>query len=170
MHGQQVGSRPGEVAQVPVRVSDHQVALHHSAHLMHLRREGLDRPGAEGQVGHEMTVHDINVDPPGPGRQGLGHLLSQPGAVRRKDRRAISIGSSCGDVRVAIAELRPLAVSPGYPESTSVRGGAISSRDLPSALIPSQASTMPPMIMMTPPTRYPMARLARLLPLPISTP
>jgi hypothetical protein len=54
--------------------------------------------------------------------------------------------------------------------STSVRGGAICSRDLPSALMPISASTTPPIIMMPPPTRYPMARLARLPPLPISTP
>src|SRR3984885_4974697 len=59
---------------------------------------------------------------------------------------------------------------PCLPEPTSVRGGAIVSRDLPSALIPNMASITPPMIMMPPPTRYPMARLARLLPLPISTP
>ena len=60
---------------------------------------------------------------------------------------------------------------PGFTFApTSVRGGATASRDLPSALIPSTASMTPPRIMMPPPTRYPMARLARLEPLPISAP
>ena len=79
----------------------------------------------------------------------------------------------------AFPQVRTLPAMPGsslrvhllvHLAPTSVRGGAIDSRDLPSASIPSTASITPPRIMMPPPTRYPMARSARLEPLPISVP
>ena len=54
--------------------------------------------------------------------------------------------------------------------SITVSGAAICSSGLPSASMPNTISTSPPMIMMPPPTTYPMASPVRLAPLPISTP
>jgi len=71
---------------------------------------------------------------------------------------------------------RPLLSGPGVylaPASlapTAVSGKAMSSKDLPSALMPQASSTSPPMIMMPPPTRYPMVRPVRSVPPPISAP
>jgi outer membrane protein TolC len=65
---------------------------------------------------------------------------------------------------------RPLLSDPGLLDPTAVSGKAMSSKDLPSALMPQTSSTSPPMIMMPPPTRYPMVRPARSVPPPISAP
>ena len=65
----------------------------------------------------------------------------------------------------ALCYLAPACLAP-----TAVSGKAMSSKDLPSALMPQASSTSPPMIMMPPPTRYPMVRPVRSVPLPISAP
>ena len=65
----------------------------------------------------------------------------------------------------ALCYLAPASLAP-----TAVSGKAMSSKDLPSALMPQTSSTSPPMIMMPPPTRYPMVRPARSVPPPISAP
>ncbi len=65
---------------------------------------------------------------------------------------------------------KPANVTRHYQPSTTVSGAAICSSGLPSASMPNTISTSPPMIMMPPPTTYPMASPVRLAPLPISTP
>jgi len=65
---------------------------------------------------------------------------------------------------------RPLLSTPASLTPTAVSGKAMSSKDLPSVLMPQASSTSPPMIMMPPPTRYPMVRPARSVPPPISAP
>ena len=74
-------------------------------------------------------------------------------------------GTGIGPVGRPLGYLAPASLAP-----TAVSGKAMSSKDLPSALMPQASSTSPPMIMMPPPTRYPMVRPVRSVPLPISAP
>ena len=40
---------------------------------------------AERDIGHEMTVHDIDMDPIGPGLVDGAHLVAQFGEIRRQN-------------------------------------------------------------------------------------
>jgi hypothetical protein len=63
-------------------VLDHQVAVErHRADLL----ERLEDRQPEGQVGHEVRVHDVEVEPVGVGDPL--RLLGQPGEVRRQQAR-----------------------------------------------------------------------------------
>src|SRR5207302_9880766 len=61
----------------------HQVRLErklgHAAHRLEDRR-------THGQVGHEVAVHDVDLDPVGAAGLRLRHLVAQPEEVGRKDR------------------------------------------------------------------------------------
>jgi len=49
--------------------------------------QGLDTLGLRVRdVGHEVPVHHVQVDPVGPGPLGLGHMLAQAGDVGGEDR------------------------------------------------------------------------------------
>ena len=73
--------RPGlaEHGDVGGGVFQHQV---HVEHLGALVPQGGHNLGAHAQVGHEVAVHDVDVEPLG--RGGLGHLAAQGGEVRRQ--------------------------------------------------------------------------------------
>ena len=59
---------------------------------MNFQRNGGHGPepahdhGPERDIGDEMPVHDINVNPVGACRDRLGHLVGQMGHVGRQDR------------------------------------------------------------------------------------
>ena len=42
---------------------------------------GGDDGGAEGNIGNELAVHDVEVQPVGPGRGGAGGFLAEAGKV-----------------------------------------------------------------------------------------
>jgi Phosphate-starvation-inducible E family len=75
------------------------------------------------------------------------------GRQRRRGRRPLGRAGAGAALRPAGPGLSGRPAGPGrYERSTSLSGAAISSRGLPSALIPKASSTSPPMIMMPPPT------------------
>jgi hypothetical protein len=43
---------------------------------------------AHGKIGHEMSIHHVDVDPVRPGTLGLGHLFAQASEIGRKDGRS----------------------------------------------------------------------------------
>src|SRR4030095_8408607 len=47
----------------------------------------LDDRRSHGEIRHKVPVHHVHVDPVGPTLFRLGHLLAQPGAVGRENRR-----------------------------------------------------------------------------------
>jgi hypothetical protein len=47
--------------------------------------DGFDDGRAEGDVGDEVAVHDVEVDPVGAGGIDCGHLFAEAGKVGRKD-------------------------------------------------------------------------------------
>ena len=62
----------------------HQVHIHRHRRAIHffgVRLDGLADHRAEGQVGHVMVVHHIEVDPVGPGVDHAVHLLAQESKV-----------------------------------------------------------------------------------------
>src|SRR5262245_36119102 len=73
----------GELFQVKIRVGNHQVGLQVQA------RHGPQRlydHRSHRNVGHEVPIHDIDVDPIGPGFFRFRYLLTQTGKVSGKDR------------------------------------------------------------------------------------
>ncbi len=42
---------------------------------------------ADGQVGHIMVVHHVEVDPVGAGGDDVGHFLAQPGEIGGQNAR-----------------------------------------------------------------------------------
>ena len=85
--GQDVGPGAGEVAQVALRLLDHQVHIDHGPIALGHRADGLDDERADGDVGHEVAVHHVHVNVIGPGGQGLLDVGLQPGEVGRENRR-----------------------------------------------------------------------------------
>ena len=77
-----IGAGLGKFVEEKIRVRNHQVRFQrqarHGPQRLHDRR-------AHRNVGHEVSVHDIDVDPVGPGLLRLGHLLAQTGEVSRED-------------------------------------------------------------------------------------
>jgi hypothetical protein len=135
-----------------------------------MRSALLPASAVSAEIGHSWRYLDTAGVPGGLGRDRPG-----PGASRAPPDGAPGVGLERGraprEGPAADRVSRTAGASPGrYEVSTSVRGAATSSRDLPSALIPNAISTSPPMIMMPPPTMYPMVSPVRLVPLPISTP
>ena len=77
-----VGPGLGERLHVPGRLADHQVGVEEQIAV--LAELGDDR-GADGDIGHEMAVHDVQMDHPDAGGSHDGDLVRQPGEVRAED-------------------------------------------------------------------------------------
>ena len=83
MDGDVVAAGLGEGLEIGVAGRDHQM---HVEDLLGVRAHRLDDVGAEGDVGHEMPVHHVEMDPVGAGRVHRAHLFAEPGEVRGQDR------------------------------------------------------------------------------------
>src|SRR2546423_1078029 len=77
------GSRAGEGLDEEVRSLDHQVRLDGELGDPSHR---LDRSRSEGEVGDEMPIHDIDLDPVGAALDRLPDLLTEAREVRGQDR------------------------------------------------------------------------------------
>jgi hypothetical protein len=71
----------GDVALGPI---DHQVHVEVAARVADGAGQGLDHGGPHAQRGHEVTVHDVDVDRARPRGEHLGDLRAQVGGVRRE--------------------------------------------------------------------------------------
>ena len=83
VHRAPVRAGIGEVLQVPAGLGHHEVAIEEQRRVTTQRRH---HRWSDGQIGHEVTVHDVHVQPIGRGRH-LAHLLRQHPEVRREHRR-----------------------------------------------------------------------------------
>ena len=72
--GDAVAAGPGEGLQVGVAGFDHQMAVEH---LVRVRAQGRDHRRSEGDVGHEVPVHHVEVNPVGAGRGDFADLLAE---------------------------------------------------------------------------------------------
>ena len=81
--GDDVGARFGESGDIGIDRRNHQ---------MHVERERRMRPQRgddarpEGDVGHEMPVHHIEMNPVGAGLRHRARLLAQPREIGRENR------------------------------------------------------------------------------------
>uniref|UniRef100_A0A0N5A6Y4 Beta-galactosidase n=1 Tax=Parastrongyloides trichosuri TaxID=131310 RepID=A0A0N5A6Y4_PARTI len=82
MDAHDVGARRAIGFQPVVDGGDHQVHVERQGRV---RAQGLHHVRADGQVGHEMAVHDIDVDPVGARRFKRADLLAQAGEVAGQD-------------------------------------------------------------------------------------
>ena len=73
----------GERLDPAIDRGDHQVDVERLAGVRPQRR---DHARADRQVGDEVPVHHVDVDPVGPGRVDRAHFLAEPRKVGRKDR------------------------------------------------------------------------------------
>ena len=78
VHGDEVGARLGEGFQIRIARRDHQM---HVERLFGVRTDGLHHVGADRNVRHEMSVHDVDVDPVGAGGVDGAHLVTKLGEV-----------------------------------------------------------------------------------------
>ena len=60
VHGNAVAARRGEGFEIGIGGLDHEMAVEH---LVRMRPQRRDDRRPEGDVGHEMPVHHIEVDP-----------------------------------------------------------------------------------------------------------
>ena len=74
----------GEGLQIGIGRRDHQMGVED---LFAVRAHRLDDVGAVGNVGHEMAVHHVEMDPVGAGRVDGADLFAQLGKIRSQDRR-----------------------------------------------------------------------------------
>ena len=77
-----VGARLGEGFEIGIARRDHQVDVER---LLAVGPQRLHHVGSDRDVGHEMAVHHVDVDPVGAGRVDRPHLLAEPGEVGGQD-------------------------------------------------------------------------------------
>src|SRR5262245_7010990 len=110
MHRDDVRARLGEGFEVGIARRDHQV---HVEDLAAMRPQRLHDVRPDGDVGHEVAVHHVDVDPVGAGLVDRAHLLAEPGEIRCENGRRN--GKRSGHRRL---RLRP----PTMPMSQRQRG------------------------------------------------
>ena len=84
MHRDVIAAGLGEGLEIGIARRNHQMRVED---LLGVRPHRLDDIGAVGNVGDEMPVHHIEMDPVGAGRIDGADLFAQPGEIRRQDRR-----------------------------------------------------------------------------------
>ena len=93
-------------------VLDHEVDVDGQAGFA---ADGRDELGAEGQVGHEMPVHDVDVDEIGPGLLGQPDGLAEPREIGGQDRRGDEDHQrlTSSEMRFALAGCGSRSAGPG---------------------------------------------------------
>ena len=84
MDGDRVGAGFGELFQIRVHRRDHQVDVEG---LCSVPPQRLHHRRSDGEIGDEMAVHDIDVDPVGAGFVDRAHLFAETREIGREDRR-----------------------------------------------------------------------------------
>jgi hypothetical protein len=79
-----IGTSFGKLFQVKVRVRNHQVGFQCQPSNW---PEGLDDHRANRNVGHEMAIHHVDMNPIGTGLLRVRHLLAQTGKISGENRR-----------------------------------------------------------------------------------
>ena len=83
MHGDDIGARLGEGFEIRIARRDHQM---HVENLLGVRAERLHHVGADGDVGHEMPVHHVDMDPVAARLVDGAHFLAQPREIGGENR------------------------------------------------------------------------------------
>ena len=83
MHGNDVGARLGEGFEIRIARRDHQV---HVERFFGVRPDRFDDVGPDGNIGHEMAVHDVDMDPVGAGGVDRVDFVAQFCEIGGEDR------------------------------------------------------------------------------------
>ena len=78
-----IGPGPGEGLEIGINGSDHQ--MHVEAFLRHWP-DGLDDRHTERDIGHEMPVHHVDMNPVGAPLINPTHFIAQPGEIGGENR------------------------------------------------------------------------------------
>ncbi len=90
MHRDVIAAGLGEGLEIRIARRDHQMRVED---FFGVRADRLDDVGAIGNVGDEMAVHHIEMDPVGAGRIDGANLFAEPGEIRSQDRRCDDEGA-----------------------------------------------------------------------------
>ncbi len=82
MEGDDIGTGLRETFQIGIDRCNHQVNVED---LPGVRAQGLHHHRADGDIGHEMPVHHIDMHPIGARRINRAHLFTQPRKVGGKN-------------------------------------------------------------------------------------
>ena len=83
MDGDDVGAGLGEGLEEGIDRRDHQMDVER---LGGVRPQRLHHRRADGEVGDEMAVHHVDMDPVGAGLVDRADLLAEPGEIGGEDR------------------------------------------------------------------------------------
>ena len=83
VYGDDVRARFGEGFEIGIDRRDHQM---HIERLRCVRAKRFHNCGADGDIGHIMPIHHVDVDPVRPGRIHGTHFFAEPGKIGRQDR------------------------------------------------------------------------------------
>ena len=84
MHGDNVGAGLGERFEIRIARRDHQMNVER---LSGVAAQRLHHVRSDRDVGDEMAVHDVDVDPVGAGGVDRAHFFAEFGEVGGEDRR-----------------------------------------------------------------------------------
>ncbi len=87
VHGDDVAARFDEGRDIDIDRLDHQMNVED---LLAVRTQGLHHRRADGQIGDEMPVHDIDMNIVGTSHVDGSDLFAQAGEIRGKGSRAQS--------------------------------------------------------------------------------
>jgi hypothetical protein len=85
MDGDRIGAGRDEGLEKRIDWRHHQVNVEE---LLRRLADGCNDRCAEGEIGHEMAVHDIDVDPVGARLVDGANFFPEPCKIRRQDRSA----------------------------------------------------------------------------------
>ena len=106
VHGDEIGAGFGEGLDIGVDRFDHQMRVEGAGGVWAQR---LHDSRTKGDVGHEMAVHHIEMNPIGAGRDDIAHFLAEPGEIRRENRGGydnVGIHKPCSDMTEPLRAMR----------------------------------------------------------------
>src|SRR5215471_12818678 len=84
VNGNPIGAGFGKDRDKFIRVFDHQVAVERQ---FRCSSQGLNYWWADSEVGHEVSIHDVDVNDGSSALGGGSYLLAQASEISRKNRR-----------------------------------------------------------------------------------
>ena len=146
MHGDDIGSRCGKGFDIDIDRADHQMDVER---LGGVRAQRLHHHRPDREVGHEMPVHHIDMDPVRPGCVNRPHLFAQPREVGRENRRRDKRHGHDWNQSLSrrVRQRRPMPQPGGAPFSTPLgkaRAREIAPADHAGLICPGGAATVGP--------------------------
>ena len=110
-----VGARPHEIADGALRLHDHQVDVEWEPRTL---ADGLHHHRADGEIRHEVAVHDVDVKLIGPARFDPLDVVGERREIGREDRRGDLHGRILTEprrVHRSLPRRKRTAVNPSMP-------------------------------------------------------